>query len=340
MRELIAGAELEEFCSIAYHANTPFLLTGPPGVGKSEIVRSAAKSEGISVVAINLAVLEPTDFLGLPRIVGDAVIYARPPLLPTDAAGGFLFLDELNRAPNHILSAVYQLLTERAVNGHELPARWLPVAAANIGDEYHGQELDPALVSRFVVMPVRATVESFLAYGRHDGGIHPLILAFAEMSPELFSDARSNPRAWKMASQILHRFTPDGSTIPTGRRELFEKMVAGVVGDAWAASFTRFCVGTQRALDPIAIIEDYATQRPQIRQWVSAKKSDLLHLTLKRLQGHLQAQAVYDAVAAKSRQRLNVVAFAQDLPAELRRKYAAWVDERGFTKLALSRGRA
>ncbi|HEY2092698.1 MAG TPA: AAA family ATPase [Thermoanaerobaculia bacterium] len=341
MRDVHVGPELEEFCAWAVRADLPVLLLGKHGVGKSESLRAVARKLDIGFITLNLSALEPVDLQGMPRIVGEQVEYVAPAWFPT-SGNGILLLDEITRAPRHLRAPLYQLLTERGLNGRPLAKGWVPVAAANIGGTYDVDELDGAFTSRFVCVRVTAAVDSWLKWAR-DAGVHERVLDFAALHPDLFENAESNPRAWEGVSKLLHAGERDqlnphacGSS-PT---PLLQKLVAGLVGDVWSAAFWQHYINACRPLEPTSIITQYATQRPTVAQWVSQKRMDLLHHTMKMLQGHLQSQAIHDAVVAKDIQRLNVIAFAQDLPAELRKKWSVWVKDREFPRLAIPRRRA
>ncbi|HCH61727.1 MAG TPA: hypothetical protein DFR83_02905, partial [Deltaproteobacteria bacterium] len=54
-------------------AIAPLMLWGPPGVGKSTVVRSVAEAQGVGFLDIRLAQREPVDLRGLPVPREDAV---------------------------------------------------------------------------------------------------------------------------------------------------------------------------------------------------------------------------------------------------------------------------
>ena len=224
MREITAGSELVQFLTIAYKANTPVLLIGGTGIGKSEMVRAAATQLGIGCVALNLTIIEAVDLSGLPVVRKGATAYAPSALLPRDGRG-FLFLDELGRAGVGVLNAALQLLTERALNSYHLPEGYLPIAATNVGDDYQVAELDPALVARFVQVRVRPSTAAWLTYAREQG-VHPAILDFVRMQPSIFGTRESNPRAWTMASKYITA-AEELNADPL----LVGKALAGIVGD-------------------------------------------------------------------------------------------------------------
>ena len=48
-------------------ANQPLLLSGPHGIGKTELFKAAAERLGIGYISRDLSLMEPTDLVGMPR---------------------------------------------------------------------------------------------------------------------------------------------------------------------------------------------------------------------------------------------------------------------------------
>lgn len=149
-----------------FEAGLNVLFIGEHGVGKTEVVRQVAEQLGIDVAYYSCATMDPyTDFVGIPHPVplvqnGEVVRHAdgrdkfdleqvRPHRI--DEAE-LIFLDELNRADDKVLNAVLELVQFRSINGEHLPKLKCVWAAINPPqDDYHVNELDPALVDRFDV---------------------------------------------------------------------------------------------------------------------------------------------------------------------------------------------
>ena len=74
------------------------MIWGPPGIGKSSIVRQIAEDHQLEFVDLRLSQLAPTDLRGLPVPQEGITRWAPPEFLP-QSGRGILFLDEINMAP-------------------------------------------------------------------------------------------------------------------------------------------------------------------------------------------------------------------------------------------------
>src|SRR4051794_15568231 len=94
--------------SVAYFANVPVIIWGPPGQGKSKLLESLGELLDVPVEIVVAAGLEPTDFTGLPHLADRRVDYLPPAWLRRlcDAGKGVLFCDELSNAERATRSAM------------------------------------------------------------------------------------------------------------------------------------------------------------------------------------------------------------------------------------------
>ena len=232
MKTLKAGQPLVDFIRLCYAARRPPLLVGRHGVGKSEILAQAAEELGVEYVCRDLSLMEPPDLVGLPRLEGGVTRFFPPGFLPRDGEGLLVF-EELNRCQSYMRAPCLQLLTARTLNDYRLPDGWLPAAAVNPPDgDYDVTELDPALLSRFVVVGVEADPREWMVWAE-GRGLHPDVLGYVRSDPRIFDD--TNPRAWAGVSDLLRAAAEDGVG-----REALEAAVAGLVGDGRAVAFRDF----------------------------------------------------------------------------------------------------
>ncbi|MEA5160935.1 MoxR family ATPase [Cereibacter johrii] len=221
---------------------TSWMLHGRPGVGKTEIVRQLAAEQGARFYDLRLTTIESQDLRGLPYYDHETkkTQWYRPEDLPDDPdRPSLLFLDELTAAPPHLHPAVYGLLLERRVGPHILPDNVFLVAAGNmVEDGAVAYEMGTALSDRLIHLQVRATASDWLESYAVPRTLHPAVLAFIRMRPDLLETTAealdrglmisTTPRSWERVSRIMGAVQ---------NRALRRIMVAGTVGEAVAAEF-------------------------------------------------------------------------------------------------------
>lgn len=114
-----------EFTSTAEGHHTPVMLWGPPGVGKSDMIRQTAARHRVPVIDIRLSQMEPSDLRGIPFRNGEQVEWAVPAILPDaqrHGEQGILFLDEITSAPPSVSAAAYQLILDRRLGEYQVPS--------------------------------------------------------------------------------------------------------------------------------------------------------------------------------------------------------------------------
>ena len=136
---------------VAVAARVPVLLWGAPGTGKTSTIRAMAGQLGWPCETVIASIREPSDFAGLPVVVGDGVRFAPPGWAQRLAAAGhgLLFLDELSTAPPAVQAALLRVVLERVVGDLELPEDVAVVAAANPPEQAaDGWDLSAPLANR------------------------------------------------------------------------------------------------------------------------------------------------------------------------------------------------
>jgi hypothetical protein len=219
----------------------PVYLWGPPGVGKSSLVRQAAAEEGREICDLRAVLLDPVDLRGLPSLNGDGrAHWCQPAFLPHDPGSkGVLFLDELAQAPPLVQAACLQLTLDRRIGEYHLPAGWTVVAASNRAEDRAGaHRLITPLLNRFVHLDLEVSHDDWQAWAVQ-AGVAPEVRSFLRCRPALLyqfdaaSGARSfpTPRSWEFVAQVLPVTPPD----------LLHPVVTGCVGEGPAAEFVAFC---------------------------------------------------------------------------------------------------
>jgi len=218
----------------------PVFLWGPPGIGKSDIVKQIGEDAGREVIDVRLALWEPTDIKGIPYYNADQgkMVWAPPAELPTDPEStAIIFLDELNSAPPAVQAAAYQLILNRRVGTYELPKGVDVVAAGNReGDRGVTYRMPAPLANRFIHLEAKVDFDDFQEWAVMNA-VHPEVLGYVgfakqdlyDFDPKSPSKAFATPRSWVFVSDLLKEEDCDSDTL--------HNLVAGAVGDGLAVKF-------------------------------------------------------------------------------------------------------
>ncbi len=255
----LSPPELVELLIALPATRTPFVW-GPPGIGKSALVRDAAELLGLPCVTLLGTQLAPEDLIGVPRIrpgtaEGRFVTEFCPPRAILRDEPFLMFIDELNSAVPDVQKAFYSLILDRRLGDYELPAESRVVGAGNrVEDRALVRPMATALSNRMIHVALEPNADAWLDWGARTG-IHPLVVSFVRARPDRLCEAPPNdatpayptPRAWHMLSDSLHSVSD----------ELWPALAAGTVGDRAGAEFSAFA---KRAL-LAPTLEDLAAGR-------------------------------------------------------------------------------
>jgi len=224
----------------AIQTRRPVFLWGPPGIGKSDIVKQIGEDAGREVVDVRLALWEPTDIKGIPYYNAEkgAMVWAPPAELPTDPEStALIFLDELNSAAPAVQAAAYQLILNRRVGTYELPKGVDIVAAGNReGDRGVTYRMPAPLANRFIHLEAKVDFDDFQEWAVMNN-VHPEVVGYVgfakqdlyDFDPKSPSKAFATPRSWVFVSDLLKDDDCDIDTL--------HNLIAGAVGDGLAVKF-------------------------------------------------------------------------------------------------------
>lgn len=242
----LSPTELVELLVSLPPERTPFIW-GPPGIGKSALVRDSADLLELPCVTLLGTQIAPEDLIGVPRIRSMGEVFVTefcPPRAILRSEPYLLFIDELNSAVPDVQKAFYSLILDRRLGDYILPAGSRVVGAGNrVEDRALVRPMATALANRMVHIALAPDAEAWLAWGAN-AGVHALVLGFVrarpdrlfELPPSDATPAYPTPRAWHMLSDSLH----------VVGEHLWAALAAGSVGDRAGAEFTAFA---KRALE-------------------------------------------------------------------------------------------
>ncbi len=240
----------------------PTLLWGPPGVGKSSVVRAVCAELGIGFIDVRLSQREPVDLRGLPVPREDRVEWLLSGEWPRDPdSAGILLFDELTAVDRSLQVAAYELLLDRRLGDlYEVPARWYLCGAGNREEDGAAAlGLSSALANRFCHLEVGAELEPWLRWAQAQG-LHPDVLGFLRYRPDCFLDLTGDlqrgwpsPRSWERVARQLSLAERTG----LGEGPLM-RVLEGLVGAGAAAELAAFRSWSGALVDAEAILRGEA----------------------------------------------------------------------------------
>lgn len=226
----------------------PF-LSGSPGIGKSDIIRSIAKEFNLKILDLRLSQCDPSDLLGFPTINDEHTKSGYVPMntfpikgdkIPKGKSGWILFLDEFNSAPLSVQAAAYKIVLDRQVGEFALHDNVAIVCAGNLAtDKAITNRMSTAMQSRLIHLELQTDHKSWIEWA-HNNKIDYRITSYIEFKPGNLHNFNPNhndhtfpcPRTWEFTSKLISHW-PE---LPVEKIAI----LAGTIGEGPAREFHTF----------------------------------------------------------------------------------------------------
>lgn len=254
MRPTLLGDTLKSLVN----AGRTVCIEGPPGGGKTTIVRDVASSLGRLYIEQHLPTMLVEDF-GIPEINSATLTYKLPDWFPAKGsrwdtpAGGVLCFDDRNQAGPDIQKVLANICQARTLHGVPMANGWSVVSTGNRQSDRAGaNRVLGHLRNRETVLEMETHLDDSSAW-MIQNGVRPEVVSFLRFRPGLLHDydpqreQNPTPRSWVEGVSAILGVVPADAEF-----ECFK----GAVGEGAAAEFVGFLRIYRKLPNPDAVLLD------------------------------------------------------------------------------------
>lgn len=275
-------------------------LAGTPGVGKTKLIRTAAREEGFALFTLIAAGMNPEDPTGIPVVTrganGEYVTYSPSVIIKEvetlrkqSGKPVVLFFDEASRIQHDVQAPLLSFVQFRGIHGHWLPEDTVIVMAGNReDDDGGGVALLAPLVNRVVMIDIAADPVDWVRWAMSapeeafPTPLHDLIAATlikwpsATTSPFNFDPSEGakpfgSPRSWEAVNDYIVYCETNGL-------EADLRYISGLVGRENAAVLSAQAKFAEKLIDEDVIFADPTGDKAIVHDEPTVAAMQLLRL--------------------------------------------------------------
>jgi MoxR-like ATPase len=229
-------------------------IEGPPGGGKTTIVRQAAQEMDVPYIERHMPTMLVEDFGVLYPDTDGALRYKLPDWFPVKGKApdrGILCFDDRNQAGSDLQKVLANICQARNLHGIPMPDGWMVVSTGNRQSDRAGaNRVLGHLSNRENTYELETHLDDWTAWAI-DNNVKPELISFIRFRPGLLHDydpqrqQNPTPRSWVEGVSDLLGVVP-----PEAEFESFK----GAVGEGAAAEFVAFVRIFRKLPNPDAIL--------------------------------------------------------------------------------------
>jgi len=222
---------------IPVESQRPVLLMGPPGIGKTAVMKQIASECNIGLVSYTITHHTRQSAIGLPYIeekvfggknysvteytMSEIVAAVYNMIEETGLKEGILFIDEINCASETLAPAMLQFLQYKTFGSHKVPDGWIIVSAGN-PPEYNKsvREFDIVTLDRVKKIDVEEDYDVWKDYAVKQN-VHNAIISYLDIRKENFYSVKNTAegkmfvtaRGWEDLSRMIFAYESLGKKV-------------------------------------------------------------------------------------------------------------------------------
>lgn len=215
---------------ISIEDQRPVFLMGPPGIGKTAIMKQIASELGVGLVSYSMTHHTRQSALGLPFIqtktyggkeysvseytMSEIIASVYDMIEETGIKEGILFLDEINCVSETLAPSMLQFLQYKIFGRHRVPDGWIVVTAGN-PPEYNNsvREFDTVTWDRMKRIDIEPDYQIWKEYAMNRG-VHASVSTYLDIKTSDFYRVESTvegktivtARAWLNLSDMIRLY--------------------------------------------------------------------------------------------------------------------------------------
>lgn len=246
---------LKDTLKSLYAVKRTTCIEGPPGVGKTTLVREVAKELGVDYIERHMPTMLVEDFgIPYPNSTDESFSYKLPDWWPTDPESkGILCFDDRNQANADLQKVLANICQARNLHGVPLPAGWMVISTGNRQSDRAGSnKILSHLRNRETVIEFDVGLDDWTVWAINNG-VNAELVGFIRFKPSALNafdpnnEVNPTPRSWVEGVNNIIGVVPQAAEYDC---------FAGAVGAGAATEFNAYLKCYRDLPDPDEVIKD------------------------------------------------------------------------------------
>jgi hypothetical protein len=241
------------------HTTSRLFMAGPPGCGKSDIMRQICEKNKWALKCIYISNMSLEQLTGIPCKIeqGSEAVWSKPEIFnfknleytpenyDEKTSTTILFLDDIHLADKIFQKYLFQILTYKSLNGYNLPDKCAIILAGNRNTDRALANTIPApVMNRISVYEVTSSSNDWLKNFAFKYGIRDDIASFIHAKGDVYLSQEpienvpwASPRSWTFLSDQMNTYEKINGNISLDKLKI---IATGLIGIEYTNEFIAY----------------------------------------------------------------------------------------------------